>query len=295
MRIAYLNGRTWRKVPLPPGELPEPEAKDFALLARAGEDAGLTFEVAYWDDPALGAQGFDALLIRSCWDYVDRPAEFLETMQALEKGGAKVLNPSAVLRWNARKTYLRDLADAGVPSIETVWLDKVDAHTVARGFDTLDAAEIVLKPQIGSGSRDTIRLKRNAWSEADLISGPPAAAMLQPFLSSLETEGEISLFFCGETYTHAILKRPAPGDWRANLMDTIITPHEPTPAQKATAEAALAAAPKGLAYARVDLVLSGGSWRIIELELIEPRLYFTYVPAAALPFARALAAVLAGA
>lgn len=290
MRVAYLTGRSWRKQPLPPGALPAPEAKDFALVAAAGQTAGVCFEVAYWDDPTLADQGYDVLLIRSCWDYVDRPEAFLVTMQSLAARGCKVLNPPSVLRWNAQKTYLRDLAASGVPSIDTLWLDRVDPHAVARGFETFDAAEIVLKPQIGSGSRDTIRLKRNAWSEGDLIAGPRAEAMLQPYLASLETEGELSLFYCFGTYTHAILKRPAPGDWRANLMDAVITPYEPTTAQKNIASLALAAAPSGLAYARADLVLAGGSWRIIELELIEPRLYFADAPRAAALFVRAFAA-----
>jgi glutathione synthase/RimK-type ligase-like ATP-grasp enzyme len=290
--VAYLTGRTWRKKPLPPGQLPEPEEKDFALLKPACADAGVHLEVAYWDADRTELAAYDALLIRSCWDYVDRPAEFLETLARLEQAGLRVINPHAVVAWNARKTYLQDLANAGVPSIDTLWLDHVDAPAVARGFDTLDAAEIVLKPQVGSGSRDTIRLKRNAWSPADLIDGPPGAAMLQSFLPSLETEGEVSLFFCAGTLTHAILKRPPPGDWRANLMDCSITAYTPSPAQTDTAAAALAAAPKGLVYARVDLVLAAGAWKVIELELIEPRLYFTYVPSAAVPFARALAGVL---
>jgi glutathione synthase/RimK-type ligase-like ATP-grasp enzyme len=293
MRIAYLNGRSWRKEPLPPGELPAPEAEDFALVAAAGQAAGLCFEHAYWDDPTLADRGYDALLIRSCWDYVDRLEAFLKTMESLAARGCKVVNPPSVLRWNAHKTYLRDLAAAGVPCIDTLWLDRLDPHAVARGFETFDAAEIVLKPQIGSGSRDTIRLKRNAWSEGDLIAGPRSEAMLQPFLASLETEGEISLFFCFGHCTHAIRKRPAPGEWRANLMDAVITPHDPTTAQKDTASAALAAAPSGLAYARVDLVLAGGTWRVIELELIEPRLYFAYAPSAAALFVSAFGAGLA--
>ncbi len=294
MRIAYLTGRTWKKAPVPHGELPGPEAQDYALLAAAAAEQGITLRIAYWDDETLADQGFDALLIRSCWDYVDRASEFSATLQRLEAAGQRVCNSAAVVAWNARKTYLRDLAAAGVPTIDTLWLDSVDADSVARGFDTLDAAEIVLKPQIGSGSRNTVRLARNAWSPADLIAGPPAAAMLQPFLPSLEKEGEVSLFFCAGACTHAILKRPPRGDWRANLIDCVITEHQPDKAQRTAAQAALEAAPAGLVYARVDLVLAGQDWRIIELELIEPRLYFTSVPSAALPFARALAGALSG-
>jgi glutathione synthase/RimK-type ligase-like ATP-grasp enzyme len=254
----------------------------------------MTLPVAYWDDDTLAEQGFDALLIRSCWDYVDQPGAFQAALERYEAAGMRVVNSAAIVTWNARKTYLRDLAKAGVPTIETVWLETCDAQAVARGMDALDAAEVVLKPQVGSGSRDTLRLRRNAWSAADLIAGPSGAAMVQPFLPSLETEGEVSLFYCGGVCTHAILKRPPPGDWRANLMDCVISDHAPTAAQRAVAGAALEAAPEGLVYARVDLVLAGSGWRIIELELIEPRLYFSFVPAAAEPFARALAAALAG-
>ncbi|MFZ4120202.1 MAG: ATP-grasp domain-containing protein [Caulobacterales bacterium] len=294
MRIAYLTGRTWRNKPLPLNQLPGPEQDDFELLAAACAALGMHFEVAYWDDPGLVSRGFDALLIRSCWDYVDRPAEFIAALQVFEAAGLKVLNPAHVVAWNARKTYLRDLAQAGVPTIETVWLDRVDAPAVAKAFDALDTAELVIKPQVGSGSRDTVRLKRNTWSEADLIDGPREAGMAQPFLPSLESDGEVSLFTCAGTLTHGILKMPPAGDWRANLIDCVITPLLPTSAQVALAQAALAAAPAGLAYARIDLVAGSGGWKVIELELIEPRLYFSFAPSGAVPFALALKCVLSG-
>src|SRR5690606_24333763 len=118
-----------------------------------------------------------------------RADEFVAAVEAHERAGLRVFNSSAVVRWNARKTYLREL---GAAAIETVWLDRVDGRAVAQAFDALDAAEIVIKPQIGAGSVRTIRLKRNAWSEADLIAGPQSDAMVQPYLQSIETEGERS-------------------------------------------------------------------------------------------------------
>ena len=294
MRIAYLSGRGWRGAELPEGRLPSTEQSGFERLAAASAAKGLFFEIAHWQDEGVAHAGFDGALIRSCWDYVGRPEAFLAALERLEAAGLRVLNPSSLVRWNLRKTYLRDLAQAGTPTIDTLWLDTVDATQLARAFDALDAAEIVLKPQIGAGSAATLRLKRNAWSPMDLLDGPQAAAMVQPFLPAVASEGEASLHYAGGAFTHAVLKRPPEGDWRANAKATAISVLSPTPAMLALAETALASAPEPPAYARVDLVPDGAGWRLIELELIEPFLYLDSGPDAAERFAAGLARAFLG-
>src|SRR5690606_22863338 len=142
------------------------------------------------------------------------------------------------VRWNARKTYLKDL---GAAAIETVWVERADARAVAQAFDALDAAEIVVKPQVGAGSLETVRLKRNAWSEADLIDGPRGPAMIQPFLRGIETEGERSLFWFGGRFSHAIRKTPQAGDWLANApgKTTFLADTPPAAALEAAEDAAV--------------------------------------------------------
>lgn len=292
-RIAYLNGAGWRGGPLKDGELPTPEVADHALLVAAAQKRGIAFEIVRWQEKDLPARGFDAALIRSCWDYPEQPDAFLAQLRAMETGGLRLFNSADVVAWNARKTYLKDFAAAGVPSIDTLWLDAVTPQAVGRVFSDLDAAEIVLKPQVGAGSRRTIRLKRNAWSDADLIAGPIGPAMAQPFLPAIETEGEFSIFLFGATLAHAIRKTPAPGSWFANVNDPKFVAIEPTSEMLAMADQVSAAAPNGMLYARVDLVRGlDGRLALIELEAIEPFLFLAFAPDASDVFVDALAAAL---
>jgi glutathione synthase/RimK-type ligase-like ATP-grasp enzyme len=239
----------------------------------------------------LPQRGFDLALLRTTWDYHERPQQFLDQLSAFEAAGLPVFNTPEVVRWNFRKTYLKEL---GPSAIETVWVDKVEPHVVAQAFDTLDATEIVLKPQVGAGSIDTVRLKRNAWSDADLLGAPKSAAMVQPYLSAIETEGERSLFWFGGVYSHAIRKVPANGDWRANIPgQTRFVAEAPPASAMAAAESARARAPKDLLYVRIDLVLGDdGHWRVIEIEAIEPYLFLDFAPEGARALVGAIAKVL---
>lgn len=292
-RIAYLTGRAWRLKPMPPGELPPLEQPDHKLLVAAGREQGLSFEIRYWDDPALPHDGYDAAIIRSCWDYIERWEEFAATIATHERAGLKVFNRADVVRWNVRKTYLREL---GAAAIDTLWSDALDARAVAQAFDAFDASELVIKPQVGGGSRETLRLKRNSWSEADLHAGPSGPAMLQPYMKSIESEGERSLFWFGGVFSHAIRKVPEEGGWLANRPGaTRFFEEAPPPDAREAAESARAHAPRDLLYVRIDLVQAdAGDWRVIEIEAIEPYLFFNFARAGAPAFAAALSRVLAG-
>lgn len=290
-KVAYLNGRTYRGAPLAPGQLPQAELISHELIVSEGKARGIEFGIEYWDESDLPNRGYDAAIIRTCWDYTSRADEFTATIEAHEWSGLRVFNPSYVVCWNARKTYLRELGEA---AIETVWTDRPDARSVTQAFDTLDAAEIVLKPQVGAGSVSTIRLKRNAWSEADLIDGPQGPAMIQPYLRSIETEGERSLFWFGGVFSHAIRKVPVAGDWLANIPGKTAFLAEAAPAgAMAVAESARSRAPQDLLYVRIDLVLGDdGKWRVIEIEAIEPYLFLDFAPEGAAFFVDAIARVL---
>ena len=295
VRVAYLTSASWRGGPVARGALPEPDAKDFALFAPAAAARGIQFEIRRWDDEDLAEAGFAAALIRSTWDYAQRAEAFRARMAALESAGLRVFNPAHVVAWNARKTYLRDLEAAGIATIPTHWTERVTPQDVVRAFETFDAAELVVKPQVGAGSQATIRLRRNAWSPADLIAAPTGPAMLQPFLSSIETVGETSIFVFGGTVAHTIRKRPAPGNWYANVDGAEFARGEADRAQMDVAATAIAAAPPGMLYARVDLVAGpDGTPRVIEVEAIEPYLFLVFAPEAADALAAALARVLDG-
>jgi glutathione synthase/RimK-type ligase-like ATP-grasp enzyme len=292
-RVAYLNGRTYRGDAIAHDEVPALERVSLDLIRAAGVEHSVKFDVRYWDDASLAEGDYDAAVIRTCWDYHHHLDEFLTALEAHQEAGIPVFNAPDIVRWNSRKTYLKEL---GSSAIETIWAEKADAATIARAFDALDAAEIVVKPQVGAGSRETVRLKRDAWSEADLIEAPREAAMIQPFLKAIETEGERSLFWFGGEYSHAIQKIPNTGDWLANIPGrTHFRTDAPPKAALEAAEAARARAPKDLLYVRIDLVLGDdGRWRVIEIEAIEPYLFLDFAPEGAANFVRAVSKVLAG-
>jgi glutathione synthase/RimK-type ligase-like ATP-grasp enzyme len=290
-RVAYLTGRSYRGTPLPPGIVPDAETVSLGLIKDAGAARGIEFDVVYWDEMDLASRGYELAVIRTCWDYTNRAQQFLDALSAHEAAGLRVLNSPDVVRWNFRKTYLKDL---GAAAIETVWADKVDEATVTRAFDELGADEIVVKPQVGAGSVATVRLKKDAWSVADLADGPPGAAMIQPFLKAIATEGERSLFWFGGVFSHAIRKVPASGDWLANIPGKTHFVADAAPAAAMeVAEAARARAPQDLLYVRIDLVMANdGSWRVIEIEAIEPYLFLDFAPEGAGFFVDAIARVL---
>lgn len=289
-RFAFLTGKSYRGAPMAPGEVPPAAVMETALIRDACAAEGIAFDVVYWDEADLADRGYAFALVRTCWDYTQRADEFVRTLEAHERAGLPVFNRSDVVRWNARKTYLRDL---GAAAIETVWLERVTPSAIEAAFETLGSAEIVVKPQVGAGSVATVRLKRGAWRESDLAEGPPGAAMLQGYLRSIETEGERSLFWFGGRFSHAIRKVPARGDWLANIPGkTRFVSEAPPPDAMQAAEAARAAAPDGLLQVRIDLVLGDdGRWRVIEIEAIEPYLFLDFAPEGARVLAKALAGV----
>lgn len=289
-RVAYLTGRSYRGAPLGPGIVPPLEEVSRDLIVAAGKKRSIDFEVVYWDEMDLPQRGFDLAVIRTTWDYTERVEHHLAALESHVRGGLPVHNPPEVVRWNMRKTYLKEL---GPSAIETIWADKADARTVAQAFDSLDASEVVVKPQVGAGSVRTVRLKRNAWSEADLIDAPLGEAMIQPYLRSIETEGERSLFWFGGVYSHAIRKVPADGNWLANVSGARFVAEPPPQAAIDAAEAARVRAPRDLLYVRIDLVLGDdGAWRVIEIEAIEPYLFLDFAPEGADAFVGAIARVL---
>jgi glutathione synthase/RimK-type ligase-like ATP-grasp enzyme len=279
-RIAYLTGPTYRGRAMPPGTLPPADVPEHALLAGACAARGMELVITPWDAAPAGLNGIEAALIRSCWDYAAAPDRFVAALESMAAAGIAVLNPPATVAWNARKTYLAQIERAGAPIIQTLFAECADTVTIARAFETFEASELVVKPQVGAGGRNTLRLKRNGWSTADLIDAPTGPAMLQPYQPAIVAEGEWSFVFFGGAFCYAILKKPAPGGWLApNSQGAINEAADPTPADLAAAQHAFAVTANLLAepplYARVDMVRgTAGALVLMEVELIEPALYF---------------------
>jgi hypothetical protein len=248
-------------------------------------DCGLVVEGRAWTDAAdLGA--FDLVLPLLVWGYPFAPLQWAEAVQRWASQGVRVQNSASVLRWNADKAYLGVLAGRGAPVVPTLYADRLTEAAMTAAAETFGSARLVAKPRISSTAWQTIRW----FPGATLDGGPEGPAMIQPYLPAIETSGEISMLYFAGRYSHAISKRPQPGDFRVQPeFDGIIAAHEPAEDEFEAAERILAAAGEDLLYARIDLVRgSGGAPELIELELIEPDLYLGYDAGAGRRFAAAV-------
>lgn len=267
-----------------------PEAFDWALenQADALRDAGLEVVAQTWTDPGAG-QGADIVLPLVVWGYHAREREWHVLLDRLEAACVPVLNPVALLRWNSDKSYLAELAELGIATVPTLAVDALADTDLADARVRFETTELVIKPPVSAGADGTFRLGPNDTVPAEVAG---RRMLIQPFQQSIVGQGELSLMIFNGAFSHAVLKRAKPGDFRVqpSLGGTEIQVEAP-PEAIALAHRALAAAPAAAAYARVDMIADAtGTWQIMELELIEPALFLHRAPGSAARFGAAIAA-----
>ncbi len=274
MRIAFLAC---------PGTLPGSPTRRYdafehdyqiaALRAGLGNRAAVTD--IDWRASLDELARFDLALIGTAWDYTAAKDEFVTRLEALEAAGVKVCNSSEVVRWNADKLYLRDLAERGAVTIPTQWPERVTPGDVESAFTHFACDKLVVKRRVGSGAEGQECFSRGAPLPPNWIMDQPA--LIQPFLPAIQGEGELSFIFVSGALSHALTKQAQPGEYRIQSnFGGIETAIEPASGDRAAAEAimALLPFPEPPLYARIDMVrLPGGELAVIEAELIEPYLY----------------------
>lgn len=243
-------------------------------LAARGIDAG----ICSWSDQAVHWSNADAVIVRSTWDYTDRLHDFLAWTDSVA-ATTQLWNPAPVIRWNAHKGYLIELASRGVAIVETSVLAQhasADACDTALELASSTGGALVVKPAVGAGARGA---KVGAAGDADLRSHLAALVqrgdvLLQPFVESVSDEGELSVLVLWGEPLLARRKVPSVGDFRVNEHHGGRTEAtELTVELVRAAKLATSAVSEPLLYARVDLVRHEGVLRVMELELIEPYLY----------------------
>jgi len=273
-------------------------------LLAAFSAAGAHAEITDWDDGTVDWARFDAALLRSAWDYAERLPEFLAWVERTAVA-TLLLNPPAVVRWNADKHYLGELAGKGLPVVPTTYAEPgADVQLVLRRFLAQhDCAELVVKPAVGAGARDARRHARAATEEILAQLRPLLAArrsmMLQPYLEGVDTAGETALMFIAGRFSHAVRKGPllprgapaTPGLFAPEQISARV----PGEDELAAAQRILAALPFGeLLYARIDLIRdAAGAPRLLELEITEPSMFFAHAPGSAERFVSAVGVRLA--
>ena len=276
-RICFVTCRRW------------PEISESDHRARQALEArGAIVEGRPWDVPGTTFDGFDAVILRSNWEYHLAPDRFRDWLDGLERAGARIWNPPDLVRWNLSKRYLVALQAAGVPTVPTVLLETGEPHDLEALMARHGWRRAVIKPEFGASAHDTrlVTTETAADFSSDARTG---SVLVQPFLDEIQTRGEWSLIFIDSVFTHAVIKRPAAGDFRVQpRLGGSVQPGRPADDVLAAARAAMDALPHESLYARIDGVETRDGFRIMEVEVNEPGLFFTHAPQAAEGLATAI-------
>ena len=272
--------------------LPEPDP-DAAPLAAALTAAGLSSQVMAWDDPQVDWAAARLTVLRSCWNYPRHANAFTAWAEATA-GVTALLNPLPVLRWNIHKHYLLDLEEHGIPITPTVLVPKNSDTTLAEIRHERGWQDVVVKPAISAASYRTVLVTpdQSAAGESHLRGlVSQEDALVQPYLPAVEAYGERALIWIQGQLTHAIRKTPrlSGQDEAVSSAAVPIAREEAELARRVMAATQTIIASPGtgtttqdwLLYARIDVAPGpDGSPMLMELELMEPSLFFTQGPVA---------------
>jgi len=271
-------------------------AADDQPLADALGALGYRVEPEPWTDIDPETQLVsDPVVLRSTWDYHRVPTMFTAWLEAMADSRRPLLNPADVARGNIDKIYLQGLSAAGIAIPRSRWVEQPDASALAAIMRDEGWAQAVLKPRLSATADGTLFIANDARpSDDDLASARTSGALVQEFIPEIRDRGEVSLIYAGRVFSHAVLKRAADGDFRVQKdFGGAVEPLMPSAGLLEFGEAVMAQVPASCAYARVDIVESARGPLLMELELIEPELYFSIVPGSAERVAQAIVARLA--
>lgn len=255
------------------------------LLSAAFERRGARVRRVAWSNRAFDWSQASVALVQSTWDYIHRLPEFRDWLQRTA-AVTRLLNPAELILWNSDKRYLLELERAGIRIPRTRVVPAGSDLSLAALFDELRQEELVFKPAVSLGARDTHRVHRDALPEAGRTFAELTrreAVVVQEFLPDVLVAGEVSVVLLGGRASHAVRKIGRAGDFRVqDHFGGRVEPHAPTEAERAFAERVVAACPVAPVYARIDLVRHpDGGLCLMEAELIEPELFFRLHPAGA--------------
>ena len=283
MKIALLSCKNW------PDVLEKERA--FALEFPPSIDA----EVVIWNDPSVNWADYNYLIFRTVWDYFEMPKQFDAWLDLIESQNIKTLNPLSIIKRNQHKFYLQDLQQKGIDIIPTVFIPKNTRLDLSFLIEK-KWEKAVIKPAVSGGSYLTRLFSQNEIEEIETEYASFALEndlLVQPFMPEIQEMGELSLLFFQGKFSHAILKKPKNGDFRVqSQFGGQYQIFEPDTAMLATAQNIIKTFGGDLLYARVDGILKDGKLLLMELELIEPDLYFDYYPDAKKNFLTALEAMI---
>ncbi|KAA5540155.1 ATP-grasp domain-containing protein [Adhaeribacter rhizoryzae] len=256
----------------------------------------LAVKYEIWTDPNVNWQQYEAIILKSPWDYFDKVDLFQTWLNNLDQQEVRVLNPTMVVRWNLNKEYLLQVEKAGFATVPTSILKQKSNFKAAPFFEIWHTKNLIVKPVISGGAKNTFVISQ---SETAIFENQlnqllqEEAYLVQPFMPEIQNKGEYSLIFFNGYFSHCVLKVPQSGDFRVqHYFGGAIIPTTPPAHILEYAQQLLKQFAPGCLYARVDGLESNGKFRLMELELIEPLLYLLYHGKAFENYYRALRQIL---
>jgi glutathione synthase/RimK-type ligase-like ATP-grasp enzyme len=262
---------------------PPTEDPDTPIIAEALRGRGARVDIADWRDPAVHWASAPLTIIRSPWDYVDGRDEFVDWVRRAGEVSS-VWNPPALIEWNTHKSYLLDLGRQGAPIVPTVLLLRESAASLDGICDAQGWNTVVVKPAVGIGALGAARFDVGDPTGRHHLDGllQDQDVLVQPFVSSVVTDGELSVVVIDGAVTHALRKRPDAGDFRVHEEwgGELVADNAPASAQE-LALRVVGVLPTVSLYARIDMLAIGNLWHVLEVEATEPSLWLDHAPAAA--------------
>jgi hypothetical protein len=250
--------------------------EDTRLLAYL-KAKGLQVAYNVWNNAAVNWGSYEAVILKSPWDYFDKVAEFKNWLQQLQKEQIKVLNPIDVVNWNLDKKYLLDIEQAGFAIVPTRIVPQNSFFAAEPFFELWQTNTILIKPAISGGAKNTFpipvaEVARLNQQVNKLLK--TETFLVQPFMPEIQTQGEWSLLFFNGNFSHAVRKVPQRGDFRVqHFFGGEVLLEAPAPSIIKYGQELVQKFASGCLYARVDGLESNGEFKLMELELIEPLLF----------------------
>jgi glutathione synthase/RimK-type ligase-like ATP-grasp enzyme len=247
------------------------------LLINFLQSKGMQLKKEIWNDASVIWENYDLVIIKSPWDYFNLISEFYDWLNLLAEKKVKVLNPLSVIKWNADKHYLHDIAGAGLSVTPSVFAEKGAKINLSKYFTDFRTEKIIVKPVVSGGSKNTFKVTQanveEVNSQLDILL-QEEGFIIQPFLENIETDGEWSFIFFGGKISHSLLKKAKPGDFRVqSTFGGSVHPQKPSKELLAQVQAYVDQFAKDCLYSRVDGAIVNDQFILMELELIEPFLF----------------------
>ena len=261
------------------------------LIVKPLSDLGWECDFIPWDSRSINWDDFDAVIIRSTWDYQQKEKLFFKTLQSIEASSATLYNSLDTVKWNIHKRYLLELEKENISIIPTRLYNSFDFEIVSQLFSFFNESKLIIKPSVSANADDTFILEQskmgslkpvleNTFSQKDFL--------VQPFIKNIKSEGEYSLIYFGNRLSHVLLKTPKNGDFRVQeehggILKAI---NKPESSLIDFGNKVMETIPYQCLYSRVDVVRGGNNFLLMEVELIEPSLYFNMDPKSPQMFAK---------